>query len=121
MIHYLGIYINSHLKWNDHVKHIVARASCSLNFLRQTLNGCSSYVKASTYKCIAQRSIEYASSAWFLHAAGDRIYLDAVQNRAACWACGSIDSVKTSRPLFMLDGNILLFASYMIFYMAIYH
>ena len=89
MIRYLGIYINSHLKWNDHMKHIAARASRSLKFLRHTLNGCSSYVKASTYKCIVRPSMEYASSAWYLHAAGDINCLDAVQNRATRLACGS--------------------------------
>ena len=58
-------------------------------FETHSLNGCSSYVKASTYKCIVRPSMEYASSAWFLHTAGDRNCLDAVRNRAARWACGS--------------------------------
>ena len=37
VVRYLGMYINSHLKWSDHVKHITAKASRSLNYLRHTL------------------------------------------------------------------------------------
>ena len=33
--------------------------------------------------------MEYASPVWFLHATSDINCLDAVQNRAARWACGS--------------------------------
>ena len=36
-LRYLGIYINSHLKWNDHVKFITAKASRTLNHLRNSL------------------------------------------------------------------------------------
>ena len=34
--------------------------------------------------------MEYTSPVWFLPATSDLNCLDAVQNRAACWACGSI-------------------------------
>ena len=37
VVRYLGILINSHLKWSDHVKHINAKATRSLNILWYSL------------------------------------------------------------------------------------
>ena len=35
--YYLGIFINSHLKWSDHVKHTTAKVVRSLNILQHSL------------------------------------------------------------------------------------
>ena len=52
VVRYLGMYINSHLKWSDHVKHITAKASHSLNYLRHTLFASPSTVKSAAYNCL---------------------------------------------------------------------
>ena len=57
--------------------------------IRHTLYECSTYVKSLSYKCIVHPSIEYASPVWCLHATSDVNCLDAFQNRATHWACGS--------------------------------
>ena len=56
VVRYLGVHINTHLKWNFHVKYVTAKASCYLNFLRHSLIACSSAVKAVSYKCIRSSS-----------------------------------------------------------------
>ena len=75
--------------------------------------------------------MEYASPVWFLHATSDINYLDAVQNRAACWACGSrwhrekkkwFKSTSTCLNhlqwlLFMTGESILLFVNYIVYFM----
>jgi len=86
---YLGIYINSHLEWNDHVKLITAKASRTLNYLRHSLYTCPLSVKAAVYKCIVCPLLEYASSVWYLYSVGDINCLEAVQRRAARWVRGS--------------------------------
>ena len=88
-IRYLGIYINSHLKWNDHVKCITAKSSKTLNHLRHALYTCPSSVKTAVYRCIVRPLLEYASSVWYLYSPGDIKKLEAVQRRAARWVCGS--------------------------------
>ena len=88
-IRYLGIYINSHLKWSDHVKCITAKSSRTLNHLRHTLYTCPSSVKAVVYRCIVRPLLEYASPVWYLYSPGDIKKLEAVQRRAARWVCGS--------------------------------
>ena len=45
VIHFLGMLINSHLKWGDHVKFLTAKATYSLDYLRHTLFSCPTYVK----------------------------------------------------------------------------
>ena len=70
-IQYLGIYINSHLKWNDHVKCITAKSSRTLNHLRHTIYTCPSSVKAMVCRCIVCPLLEYASLVWYLYSPGD--------------------------------------------------
>jgi len=89
VVHYLGIYINSHLKWSDHVKHLSAKASCTLNFLRYTLFASPSVVKVTAYNCLARPLLEHASPVWYLHSNKDIDHLEAIQQRAARWVCGS--------------------------------
>jgi len=77
------------LKWSDHVKHISAKASRVLNYLRHTLFASPSTVKAATYNCLVRPILEYAAPAWYLYSARDTDQLEAIQRRAARWACGS--------------------------------
>ena len=88
-IRYLGIYINSHLKWNDHIKCITAKSSRILNHLRHALYTCPSSVKAVVYRCIVHPLLEYATPVWYLYSPGDIKKLEVVQCRAARWVCGS--------------------------------
>ena len=89
VVRYLGMYINSHLKWSDHVKHIIAKASRSLNYLRHTLFASPSTVKSAAYNCLVRPLLEYASPVWYLHTVRDFDRLEAIQRRAAHWVCGS--------------------------------
>ena len=89
VVRYLGMYINSHLKWSDHVKYITAKASRSLNYLRHTLFASPSTVKSAAYNCLVRPLLEYASPVWYLHTARDIDRLEAIQRRAARWVCGS--------------------------------
>ena len=89
VVRYLGVFINSHLKWSDHVKYITAKATRSLNVLRHSLYSCSFSVKSAVYKCIVRPILEYASPVWYLHSSADIKQLESAQRRAARWACGS--------------------------------
>ena len=81
VVRYLGVFINSHLKWSDHVKYTTAKATRSLNFLWHSLYTCPSSVKAAVYKCIVRPILEYASPVWYLHSSGDIKQLENVQHR----------------------------------------
>ena len=89
VVRYLCIFINYHLKWSDHVKHITAKATRSLNVLRHSLYTCPPSVKSAVYKYVVRPILEYASPVWYLHSSGDIKQLESVQRRAARWVCGS--------------------------------
>ena len=58
VVQYLGILINSQ---DDHVKHLAAKASRSLNYLRHSLFASLLSIKAAAYRCIVHLILEYAS------------------------------------------------------------
>ena len=78
-LRYLGIYINSHLKWSDHVKFVCAKASRTLNHLRHSLYTCSKSVKATVYTCIVRPLLKYTFPVWYLYSSGDIKQLEVIQ------------------------------------------
>ena len=85
----LGIFVDSHLKWNDHCKHVAAKATWSLNFLQHCLFHCSSVVKSIAYKCVVRTIMEHACPVWHPHTTKNIDILERVQRRATRWAAGS--------------------------------
>ena len=89
VVRYLGVFVDCHLNLNSHCQYVAAKATRSLNFLRNCLFNCSSKVKSASYKCIVRPIMEYACPVWFLHTAKNINCLEHVQHRAARWASGS--------------------------------
>ena len=87
-VKYLGVLLRSNLSWSDHCKHVSAKASKTLNFLRRTLWGATTEAKSMAYKYLVCRCplLEYACMVWNPHTVSDKT---SVQRRAARWACGS--------------------------------
>ena len=81
----LGSLHNSHLKWNDQVKFITAKASRILNYLRHSLHTCPLSVQNVVYNSTVHALMEYASPVWYLYSTGDIKHLEAVQHRVARW------------------------------------
>ena len=71
-----------------HVKHISAKVSRTLNFLRQYLFAIRSVVKATEHNCLV-RPFEYASPVWYLRTKKDIDYLEAIQRHVAHWVHSS--------------------------------
>ena len=89
LVKYLGIHINSKLQWSTQCQIVAAKATRILNVLRRTMFGCDSEAKCRAYKAIVRPLMEYACVVWSPHTAKDVNLLEAVQRRAARWACGS--------------------------------
>ena len=70
------------------MKHITAKASRSLNYLRHTFFSCFQSIKSIAYKSIVRPILEYASAVRCPHLPKDVSHLESVQRRAARWVYG---------------------------------
>ena len=68
---YLGVTINSKLRWNTHVSAITAKATRTLNVIRRTLHPCHPEVKKVAYMSLVRPKLEYSSAAWNPHTQND--------------------------------------------------
>ena len=89
LVKYLGIQINSKLQWSTQCQTVATKATRVWNVLRRTMFGCDSEARCRAYKAIVRPLLEYACVVWSPHTAKDVNLLEAVQRRAARWACGS--------------------------------
>jgi hypothetical protein len=80
---YLGITLQSNLKWESHIGDICNKANRTLGFLRRNLNITSSSIKEQAYKSLVRPTLEYACSVWDPYIKEDISSLEKVQRRAA--------------------------------------
>ena len=80
---YLGVTINSKLRWNTHVSAITAKATRTLNVIRRTLHPCHPEVKKVAYMSLVRPKLEYSSAAWNPYTQNDTTQLEKVQRNAA--------------------------------------
>ena len=61
---YLGIVIQSDLRWNSHVDQITAKANQTLAMLKRNIKLVPSKIKDKAYKSLVRPKLEFASSVW---------------------------------------------------------
>ena len=80
---YLGITVNSKLKWSEHISSISSKASRSLELIKRNLWNCPKKVRETAYTSIVRPKLEYASASWDPHYKKDVSTLERVQRKAA--------------------------------------
>ena len=80
---YLGVTIQSDLKWDSHINNITTKANKTLGFLRRFINISSIKVKEQAYKSLVRPSLEYACSVWDPYTKEDITQFEQVQRRTA--------------------------------------
>ena len=65
-IKYLGVTLQSDMKWKQHIRAVVGKASYRLRFAGRALGKCISSVKETAYKTLVLHILEYCSSVWDL-------------------------------------------------------
>ena len=63
-IKYLGVTIQSDLKWNHHIRSITAKASRTLGVIRRNVRVPDPQIRDRTYKSLVRLQVEYASILW---------------------------------------------------------
>jgi len=61
---YLGVTIDSHLNWKDHIDEISAKANSAKAFLRRNIYQCPKSIKSNCYKTFVRPILEYAAPVW---------------------------------------------------------
>ena len=79
---YLGVTIQSDLKWESHINSITTKANKTLGFLRRNINISSTTVKEQAYKSLVRPSLEYACSVWDPYTKENITQLEQVQRGA---------------------------------------
>ena len=61
---YLGVILQSNLKWNRHIEETIAGTNSILGLLRRNIKVASTYVKDLAYRALIRTKLEYASVVW---------------------------------------------------------
>ena len=80
---YLGVTIDEHLSFNEHISRICHKANSMNAFLQRNIKSCPPRVKEICYKIMVRPIIEYACTVWSPHTKKNIQSLEAVQRRAA--------------------------------------
>jgi len=79
---YLGVTIDEHLTWNDHVKTVISKANKVKGFLQRNIKYCPRIVKARCYNSMIRPILEYASAIWSPYTQKNIDLLEAVQRQS---------------------------------------
>ena len=84
---YLGLTIQTDLKFNKHINNITANATKQLNFIKRNLKVSSQSVKEKAYISLVRPKLEYGSCIWDPHTKYQKSQIEMVQRRAARYIC----------------------------------
>ena len=82
-VKYLGVYIDEHLTWKEHVKHTISKANVARAFLQRNIASCPREVKDTCYKTMIFPIVEYAAIIRSPHTQSQINNLQTVQRKAA--------------------------------------
>ena len=80
---YLGITVNSKLKWYKHISSISSKVSRSLGLIKRNVWNCPRKVRETAYTSIVRPKLEYAGTSWDPRYEKDISTLEKVQRKAA--------------------------------------
>ena len=86
---YLGVTIQSNLRWNEHVDTITAKANRTIGFLRRNLKIKSRKIKEKAYKGLVRPLVEYASTVWDPYTDTQTKQIEMVQRRGVRFTTGN--------------------------------
>ena len=123
---YLGITLQSNLKWDKHINNITSKANQTLGFLRRNLKVNSQKIKDHAYKALVRPKLEYSSCVWDPPTTNQINQLEKVQRRAARFVCGRFHNTSSvTKMLEDLDWPLLqvrrLRTRLIMFYKIIHH
>ena len=86
---YLGVVIDSKLKWTQQYSKLIKSCNCTLAFLKRNLPNSPFFVKNQCYISLIRPKLEYACAIWDPHSKTHIENLEKVQKRAARFVTGN--------------------------------
>ena len=80
---YLGITLQSNLKWNLHFDNIISNGNKSLGFLKRNLSVSNTDIKSRAYQALVRPKLEYSCSVWDPHNNEYKKKIEMVQRQRA--------------------------------------
>jgi len=82
-VKYLGVVIDEHLSWKEHVNNICSKATKAKAFLQRNLYYCPASLKSTCYTSMVRPILEYAATVWSSHLQYQKYQIEEVQRSAA--------------------------------------
>ena len=86
---YLGVLIDSKLRWKSQIHAVSKKANYVLSFLRRNIGGCPENVKNKCFNTLVRPILEYGCSVWDPHHQTDIDYIEKINKRAARFVTGN--------------------------------
>ena len=80
---YLGVQLDEHLSWKEHIKMVTEKASCAIGLLKYAKKYLPIAVVKTLYSSIIEPHFQYCCSVWGCCNSTDILQLQRLQNRAA--------------------------------------
>ena len=88
----LGVTLNDHLTWNDHIQNTVISEKKIKGFFRRNIRTKDPGIREVAYKTIVCPILEYLSPVWSPYTKSNIHRIEIVQRRAARWTLGRFPS-----------------------------
>lgn len=92
---YLGITLQSNLKWDKHIDDITTKANRTLGFLKRNLKTSNQHTKSQAYQALVRPKLEYSCSVWDPHTSESTSKIEMVQRRSARYACNRYHNISS--------------------------
>ena len=87
----LGVTIDKHLHWNEHISKITSKANTVRGFLQRNLKKCSIDTKSLCYRSLVRPILEYTCVVWSPYFKNNINKLETTQRRAARFVMNNYD------------------------------
>jgi hypothetical protein len=107
---YLGVTISHDLKWVDQINSSISKANRVLGVIRRNFHSCPTDLKSTAYKSLVRPHLEYSGTVWDPYTDDLTKKLEAVQRRAARFACRDYSPRSSVREMLnQLEWDTLQF------------
>jgi hypothetical protein len=96
---YLGVTLQSNLKWTKHIDNITPNGNKSLGFLKRNLKVANTEIKSRAYQALVRPKLEYSCSVWDPHTKDQQQKFEKVQRRVARYVQNNYDYTSSTTAM----------------------